>query len=521
MKKVNFNINFNESIDDFIKLNYPDFEKYIIHSESLDARGAKKGRTPNFNYHVTLFKNTIQYHEYLESKKESFSTSYQSGSSPIIIGAGPAGLFSALRFEEYGIKTIILERGDRVNSRMLKISNFWKNGVLCEDNNVCFGAGGAGLFSDGKLVTRIKSPYVKYVMKKLIEFGADKKIEYISNPHVGSNNIRKIIVKIIDYLQERGHQIHFNSKVDDFVVEQNKNKNEKDILKGVILSDKRVIESNVVILATGHSAKNIYTKLNEYKVKMKPKDFSVGVRIEHPRALIDQSQHGQFNEELDSARYSLKYFRPLTSKGTYSFCMCPGGYVLSSGTEKNSIVTNGMSNSKRNSKWSNSAIVVEVNSDKDLNVKEDLLAGIKFQENIEKNAFEVSKRYASGKELPGLTLKEFLTGKLNNKKMMPVTSSPSGIFKTDLKDILPNFVTEHLKEALTKFSTKIEGYGFNDAVIFAPETRTSSPVTIERDMLYESVSHKCLYPCGEGAGYAGGITSAAVDGIKIVESILG
>ena len=246
----------------------------------------------------------------------------------------------------------------------------------------------------------------------------------------------------------------------------------------------------------------------------------MGVRIEHPRSVIDSIQHGRFAQELEAARYKLTYHQQKTDKGTYSFCMCPGGYVLSSGTDEGGIVINGMSNFARNSPWSNSALVVSVKAGRDFSDK-DPLAGLEFQESIERKAYQVSKELGSGKELPAMTVEEFLAGKLNEDEL-PKTSCPSKLVKADIRKILPKFVSQHLHEALREFDRKMKGYSSAKAVLIAPETRTSAPITILRDRKsFESTSHKGLYPCGEGAGYAGGITSAAVDGIKVADSILG
>jgi uncharacterized FAD-dependent dehydrogenase len=254
---------------------------------------------------------------------------------------------------------------------------------------------------------------------------------------------------------------------------------------------------------------------------MKPKDFAVGVRVEHPRRYIDKLQHGQFAEakEMGSARYRLSWHDKWTDHGVYSFCMCPGGYVLSSGTEKDGLVVNGMSNFARNSPWSNAALVVSVKAEQDIPEK-DMMAGLRFQHEIEQKAYALSKKHATGRELPAMTIKEFMEGKLNDKPL-PVTSSPSGLFKADMREIFPAFIIEHLKKGLEEFNRDLPGFIYEEGLLIAPETRTSAPLTIIRNKeSLISTSHEGLYPCGEGAGYAGGITSAAVDGVKIALSIL-
>lgn len=508
-KKVQFTLDYNADVEEYLDSHFKGYVDYRIINQSLDARGAPRGRTPKYTYNIELIYSGEQF----EAHRETFSDLGNLKSTPIIIGAGPGGLFCALRFADYGIKSIILERGDRAHRRMIHIAKFWRYGEFDTENNVCYGEGGAGLFSDGKLITRIKSPFVQYVMNRFVDFGAPKETAYISNPHLGSNKIRALINSMTDYLRSKGCEVRYNTRVDELLFDGNK-------VVGVKLNNGEKIFSDHIILATGHSAKEIYSHLNDHKVEMKQKDFAVGVRIEHPRELIDTIQYGNFKgEELGAARYRLSYEDPGSKKGTYSFCMCPGGYVLSSGTEADGIVVNGMSNYARNSRWSNSALVVSVRAGIDFSEK-DLLAGMHFQHAIEKKAYEASKSLASGKELPSATLKDFLKGKLSNDAL-PKTSTPSGIVKAELRDILPNFIIKHLENALIKFDESMKGFVSEKALLIAPETRTSAPLTILRDKeTLESTSHQGLYPCGEGAGHAGGITSAAVDGVRIAMSII-
>lgn len=508
--KVTFNLPFDEDLDRYFQKNYPEFEEFRILSKSLDARGAPRGKKPIYQYILEVRKKD----ESFEVLKENLHSNKEFKRPPIIIGAGPAGLFAALRLSDYGLKSIVIERGEVAHKRMLHISKYWKHGVLNTESNVCYGEGGAGLFSDGKLITRVKSPFIKYVMNKFVEFGAPEETEYISNPHLGSNKIRQIIGKITDHLKENGHRFIYNTSVKELLFKE-------DRVIGVKLSNDEELYSDHVVLATGHSAGEMYKHLAAHEVAMKQKDFAVGVRIEHPRQTIDQLQHGKYHgsEFLGAARYRLSYYDQETQKGTYSFCMCPGGYVLSSGTEENGIVVNGMSNYARNSRWSNSAIVVTVNAGVDFDQKE-ILAGMEFQQAIEQKAYQISVEEADGKALPAMTVGEFLKGKITDEPL-PKTSCPSKLFKTDLRKIFPDFILEHLKTGLEEFNKKIKGFSTNEAILIAPETRTSAPVTITRDKeTLESLSHKGLYPAGEGAGYAGGITSAAVDGIKIIEAIL-
>ncbi|RLA61206.1 MAG: hypothetical protein DRQ89_11700, partial [Epsilonproteobacteria bacterium] len=497
-KKINLILEFNRDLEKAIKKKFPQLKGFRILSKSLDARKSNLGRTPKYNYQVEVSLPGDDFEHFTET----FSHLGPLPQKPIIVGAGPAGLFCALRLAEYGIPSIIIERGGRAQERMKKIAKFWRNGQFDGENNVCFGEGGAGLFSDGKLITRIKSPFIKYVMHKFVEFGAPPEVEYLSNPHLGSNKIRPLINKITDYLKGKGCEILYHSKVTEILTSNDK-------ITGVkILTDNdesRILHSPNVVLATGHSAKDLYYHLKDLKVSMKPKDFAIGVRIEHPREVIDHLQLGDFAQQdsLKSARYALSHHDKSTDHGTYSFCMCPGGYVLSSGTEDDGLVVNGMSNYARNSRWSNSAIVVTVKAGQDFSFEENILGGLEFIKEIERKAYNLSIEKASGRELPAITVEEFLNDSINQNEL-PKTSSPSGIFKADLRAILPSFVIDHLKSALINFDKKMKGFIHPKSILIAPETRTSAPVTITRDKTtLESISHTGLYPCGEGAGYAG------------------
>lgn len=510
-KKIQLTLFFDESLEASLQSQYPELSDFRILSQSLDARGAQNGKRPKTHYQVELgFKESP-----LGKTQESFPQlgPFQEG-MPIIVGSGPAGLFCALRLSEYGVPSLILERGVEASQRMHHIARFWRYGVLNPDSNVCYGEGGAGLFSDGKLITRIKSSYVDYVMKTFVDFGAPEEVRYLSNPHLGSNKIRHIISQISHRLRERKTQVRYNARVSEILF-----KNKK--VQGVRLASGETILSPWVILATGHSAHEIYQHLAQEKVAMKQKDFAVGVRIEHPRRYMDFIQYGQFAQsaELGAARYRLSYESKESKKGTYTFCMCPGGHVLSSGTEAQGLVVNGMSNFARNSPWSNSALVVTVKAGQDF-TSEKLLAGMHFQREMELRAFELSQKLATGRELPALTVQEFLQNKKENKAL-PKSSTPSGLVRASFDEIFPPFVLHHLREALGKFEGKLKGFSEGGAVLIAPETRTSSPLTVLRDpKTFESLEHPGLFPCGEGAGYAGGITSAAVDGIKVAMSLL-
>ncbi|HXH31066.1 MAG TPA: NAD(P)/FAD-dependent oxidoreductase [Bacteriovoracaceae bacterium] len=509
-KKYQFDLPFDVELDAHVKHTFPEIREYRTLSKSLDARGAPRGKKPTCHYIL----------EALVSGSDAFGGSEEFPKlhplklRPIIIGAGPGGLFCAVRLAEYGIPSLILERGDDASKRMLHIAKFWRYGKLDPETNVCYGEGGAGLFSDGKLITRIKSDLVSYVMKKFVDFGAPPETAYESNPHLGSNKIRTIITQISSWLRANGSEVRHNTRVAKLLTEGMKT-------IGVELTTGEKIYSEHVVLATGHSAVDLYRHLEDINVALKPKDFAVGVRVEHPRRYIDSLQHGKFSTapDMGSARYRLSWHDKWVDRGVYSFCMCPGGYVLSSGTERDGLVVNGMSNYARNSPWSNAALVVSVKTSKDVKGA-GLMAGLDFQHEIERKAFELSKKHATGRELPAMTIKEFMDGKLNDRPL-PKTSSPSGVFKADIRQIFPDFIVEHLKKGLREFDHDLPGFIYEEGLLIAPETRTSAPLTILRDKnTLVSDSHRGLYPCGEGAGYAGGITSAAVDGVKVAESIL-
>ncbi len=501
-KTVTVQLDFREDIDKYLKKNFPAINKYRIVKKSLDARGAPRGKAPTQCYVVELLDDFSSHNKVEE--RVVINTKVR----PIIVGLGPAGLFAALKFIEAGIYPIILERGGPIAKRTLDIVKFWKHGVLNINSNVCFGEGGAGLFSDGKLLTRVKSPYVQYVMDQLVKFGAPAEMAYLNAPHLGSNKMKAIISSITDYLQKSGATILYNSLVTELIVEQGK-------VAGVKLDDKRVIHSPFVLLATGHSARDVYSMLERVGVTLSAKDFAVGVRVEHKRSFIDKSQYGNFaGDLLGAANYRLAYHDKVSDRGCYSFCMCPGGVVLSAGTESNGLVVNGMSNAGRNGRYSNSAIVVAVKAGVDF---KGVLGGIAFQKEIENRAYDLSVKVKTGKELPAQNVADFLEGKVS--KNVPDSSVPSKTFSADLTQIFPLFILDHLRNGFVQFEKNIPGI-IKNGLMIAPETRTSSPVRIDRDKNQESVSTKGLYPCGEGAGFAGGITSAAVDGVSAALNVI-
>ena len=433
----------------------------------------------------------------------------KSSRSPIIIGAGPAGLFCALTLIDNGIKPIIVEQGKEVNKREQDVNLFFKEGVLNTSSNVQFGEGGAGTFSDGKLTTNLHTPLCKKVIDEFIKFGAPDQIAYINKPHIGTDNLVKIVANMRNYIIQNGGKFLFNTKAVDFTTKENK------INSLICVQDGQTLEldTDTVILAIGHSSRDMFKTLYKKNVNIEQKNFSVGVRIEHKQEMINKAQYGINTKlKLPPAEYKLAYHGE--NHSCYTFCMCPGGRVVASSSEENTIVTNGMSKFARDEENANSAILVNVTPN-DLN-SSDPLAGMYFQKELEEKAFILGgKNYYA----PIQRVEDFL----NNKKSTFIgevkPSYKPGVTLSNLQEILPDFVIKTLKEGIIYFDSKLKGFGLPDSILTGVETRSSSPITIKRNE--ELMSNiEGLYPCGEGAGYAGGIVSAAVDGIKVGRAIL-
>ncbi len=495
-------------------------EKKIQHirvkKRSLDARNQKK----------LFWVYTLEVYFEGEKITEDFPEFPQKkwkGPPPLIIGAGPAGLFAALTFLKHGIRPILFERGARTHERMLKISRYWRHGELDEDSNVCNGEGGAGTFSDGKLITRIKSPLISFVMKSFVSYGAPPEITYVYNPHVGSNRIRDVIRAMSDDLILQGADLRFKTRVAELEIRQNQ-------VQGLVLSNGEKIEGTGVLLACGHSAGKFFENLNSQGVHIEAKDFALGLRIEHPQSYINQWQYGPSThcarsgqapstssgqvpllEELEPAQYKLQSYWEKEHTGVYSFCMCPGGYVISSTTDPKTIVVNGMSNFHRNSPWANAAIVCSVS--KDRVPGNDPFRLMQFQRGIESKVYEASAVRGESRRIPAQHLKDFLENK--EGKIHTKSSCPSGVVPANLADLLPSWICDYLSRGFSDFEKRRKGFFHPEALLHAVESRTSSPIRITRHLeTRESVSTAGLFPCGEGPGYAGGITSAAVDGIE-------
>lgn len=418
-----------------------------------------------------------------------------------IAGFGPAGIFAALILAEHGYRPIIFEKGDAVDNRTAAVEKFRQSGILDTESNVQFGEGGAGTFSDGKLTTRINDPLCGYVLERFAEFGAPREILTKAKPHIGTDKLRSVIKAMREHIIKCGGEIRFLSPVDDIEINDNR-------LTAVISKGER-IETAALILAIGHSARQTFLMLNDRKIHMEAKPFSVGARIEHLQEDVNHSLYGEYSEGLPIGEYQLSLRK--NGRAVYTFCMCPGGVVVPSSSEEFGVVTNGMSEFNRDSGIANSAIAVSVSPD---DFGHNPLDGVEFARSIEKKAYALSGSYAA----PATTVEGFLSGKATLQGADFTPTYTPGVFAADFSKIFPEFVTDMLKLGLYDFAHKMKCFGNGGAVLTAPETRTSSPVKIPRGDSGESICG--LYPCGEGAGYAGGITSAAVDGIKIAMKIM-
>ena len=487
------------------KINKNDVTERRIIKKSIDARTKAD---IFYNYSVELEcknENKIK-NVQIVKKEEPFKiiVNRKSSKRPVIIGAGPAGLFSALTLAQNGIKPIIIEQGKTVDERKKDVEEFQKTGKLNTLSNVQFGEGGAGTFSDGKLTSGIHNPLCKIVLKEFYNFGAPEQILYINKPHIGTDNLINIIRNMRNEIIKLGGEFLFNEKVTDFEFENSK--------VTAVICGKR-IETDTVILAIGHSARSTFEKLYEKGVKMEKKNFSIGVRIEHKQSMINKSQYGEITKlKLPPAEYKMAYHGE--NRSCYTFCMCPGGTVIASSSEPETIVTNGMSVYARNGENANSAVLVNVTPNDFKG--ESPLEGMYFQKDLEQKAFKLG---GSNYNAPIQRFEDFE----NNVKSTHIgeikpTYKP-GVTLSNLNEILPDFISKTLIEGIKYFDKSIKGFAHPDAILTGVETRSSSPVQITRNENKQS-NIKGLYPCGEGAGYAGGIMSAAVDGIKCAIAVL-
>ena len=478
----------------------------ILYTYSLDVtlrdEAAVLSRFSN-DVHVRVAPDTT-YHIVAQAPKNITSR-------PVIVGMGPAGLFAGLLLAQMGFRPLILERGKAVRERTKDTWGLWRQGVLNPESNVQFGEGGAGTFSDGKLYSQIKDPrYLsRKVLDEFVKAGAPEEILYESHPHIGTFKLVGMVEKMRATIQSLGGEIRFESRVDDIEIENG-------AVCGVVLANGERFATNHLVLAVGHSARDTFAMIHKRGIYIEAKPFSIGFRIEHPQSLIDRARYGKNagNPQLGAADYKLVHHAS-NGRSVYSFCMCPGGTVVAATSEPGRVVTNGMSQYSRNERNANAGIVVGITPDQDY--PGDALTGVEFQRKWESRAFELG---GGNYQAPGQLVGDFLAGRPSTKFGEVLPSYTPGVHLTDLSTALPDYAIEAIREALPAFAKQIKGFDLPDAVLTGVETRTSSPIRIKRSKEdYQSINTRGLYPTGEGAGYAGGILSAAVDGIEVAEAV--
>lgn len=429
---------------------------------------------------------------------------------PVVIGFGPCGLLAALTLAQMGFKPIIIERGNEVRQRTKDTFGFWRQRKLNTESNVQFGEGGAGTFSDGKLYSQVKDPnhYGRKVMTEFVKAGAPEEILFVSKPHIGTYKLVTMVEKMRAEIIELGGEVRFATRVDDLHITDSK-------VTGVTLNSGETLKTNHVVLAVGHSARDTFQMIYDKGVYVEAKPFSIGFRIEHKQSTIDQARFGDNagNEILGAADYKLVHHCK-NGRSVYSFCMCPGGTVVAAASEEGRVVTNGMSQYSRNERNANSAIVVGIDPERDY--PNHPLAGIELQRQLETLAFDLGGKDYSA---PAQTIGDFLKGKPDSELGDVNPSYTPGITLTDLSKALPDFAVDAIREAIPAFNKKIQGFSSDDGLLTGVETRTSSPISIKRNKEFQSINTKGLFPAGEGAGYAGGILSAGIDGIKVAEAV--
>ena len=513
-----------KAVENMLDINKKEFKSFEITGQAIDARN-KNNIIYVYSVDIALINEDkykdlpnvrkMEKSEYIVEKVE-----LKNRKRPVIVGSGPSGLFAALILAEAGLKPIIIEQGKKVEERQKDVYNFFKDGKFNKYSNVQFGEGGAGTFSDGKLTTNTNNFRMQKVYSEFIFAGAEKKISYMSKPHVGTDKLIGIMKNIRKKIEDLGGEYRFQNKLVSITYENSK------ITEAIIeiLSDKSdtedeihneiyKIDTDIVILAIGHSSRDTFYMLNEKNIKMERKIFSVGVRIEHKQSMINHSQYGKFADKLPAAEYKLSV-KSENGRGVYTFCMCPGGVVVPAASEEGRLVVNGMSYSKRNLENANSAILVNVYPD-DFG-EGGVLAGVEFQRKLEEKAFELGgSDYKAPVQLFGDFVKNVKSEKLGKVK----PSYAKGYKFANLNECFPDYINISLKEGIQLMDRKIKGFANYDSVLSAVESRSSSPVKIPRNEKFFS-NIDGIIPCGEGAGYAGGIMSAAVDGIKCAEAVI-
>lgn len=442
--------------------------------------------------------------EWQDEKMPSAPVKIRSAQRIVIVGSGPAGLFAALRLAEYGLTATVIERGEPVEERALSVQRFWKDGILNPESNVQFGEGGAGTFSDGKLTCRSKDPLVPWVLEQFAHYGAQPEIRYLAKPHIGTDRLRTVISAMRQELLAQGFSIRFGCRMSNLTIKDGR-------IAAATLNDSEEIPCDHLILATGHSARDTFELLERLNVPLQRKPFAMGLRVEHPQDLINRIQYGRPQPNLPVADYALAWNNSTSGRSAYSFCMCPGGVVVGGASEAGGVVTNGMSGQWRNSPYANSALVVNVREDDFEGTGP--LGGVRLQRRWEQRAYEQG---GGGYVAPAQNLLNFM--RLPGRGGVRTSYRP-GVCETELDSVLPPFVIDTLREGIADFGRKMKGFVTSEATLIGIESRTSSPVRILRDGGFESVGVKGMYPAGEGAGYAGGIMSSAVDGIRIADSI--